>query len=163
MTEQLKKIFGDMSKSLSQQVNLKVEPTFHNENLGPDEEVNFVNQGRFQYKGKRSHSTNKGRNNRPWRHFQGRASTSENWRDPQNRANIQERTQLRHRASNIGETIKKNPPNSFGQTSRCAICESICHWAAECPHNHEKQAKDAAEQPDFELFSNAVQEGYVEK
>ena len=52
MTEQLKKIFGDMSKSLSQQVNLKVEPTFYNENLGPDEEVNFVNRGRFQYKGK---------------------------------------------------------------------------------------------------------------
>ena len=117
----------------------------------------------FSIKRKRNHSTNRGRNNRPWRHFQGRVSTSENWRDPQNRANIQERTQLRHRASNIGETIKKNPPNSFGQTSRCTICESICHWAAECPHNHEKQAKDAAEQPDFELFSNAVQEGYVEK
>ena len=163
MTEQLKKIFTDISKSLSQQVNLKVEPTFHNENLGPDEEVNFVNQGRFQYKGKRSHSTYRGRNNRPWRHLQGRASISENWKDPQNRANIQERTQLRHTASNIGETMKKNPPNSFGQTSRCAICESICHWPAECPHNHEKQAKDAAEQADFELFSNAVQECYVEK
>ena len=48
MAEQLKKIFGDMSKSFSQQVNLKVEPTFHNENLGPDEEVSFVNRGRFQ-------------------------------------------------------------------------------------------------------------------
>ena len=59
--------------------------------------------------------------------------------------------------------MKKNPPNSFGQISRCAICESICHWVAECPHNHEKQAKDAAEQADFELFSNAVQECYVEK
>ena len=43
MTEQLKKIFGDMSKSLSQQVHLMVEPTFHSKNLGPDEEVNFVN------------------------------------------------------------------------------------------------------------------------
>ena len=42
MTEQLKKIFGDMSKSLSQQVNLKIEPTFHNENLGPDEQVNLI-------------------------------------------------------------------------------------------------------------------------
>ena len=48
MTEQLGKIF-DMSKSLSQQANLKVEPAFHNENLSPDEEVNFVNRGRFQY------------------------------------------------------------------------------------------------------------------
>ena len=100
MTEQLKKIFGDMSKRLSQQVNLKAEPTFHNENLGPDEEVNFGNRGRFQYKGKRSHSTYRGRNNRPWRNFQGRASTSESWRDPQNRANIQERTQQRIKASN---------------------------------------------------------------
>ena len=52
MTEHPKKTFGDMLRSLSQQVNLKVEPTFHNENLGPDEEVNFVNRGRFQYKGK---------------------------------------------------------------------------------------------------------------
>ena len=65
MTEQLKKIFGDMSKSLSQQVHLMVEPTFHHENLGPDEEVNFVSRRRFQYKGKRSHSTYRGRNNRP--------------------------------------------------------------------------------------------------
>ena len=93
MTKQLKKIFGDMSKSLLQQLNLKVEPTFHIRNLGADEEVNFVGRGRFQYKGKRSHITYRGRNNRPWRNFQERASTSENWRDPQNRANIQERTQ----------------------------------------------------------------------
>ena len=59
--------------------------------------------------------------------------------------------------------MKKNPPNSIGQTSACAICESICHWAAECPHDHEKQVKDAAKQAEFELFSNAVQECYVEK
>ena len=59
--------------------------------------------------------------------------------------------------------MKKNPPNSFRQTSRCAICESICHWEAECPHNHEKQAKAAAERGDFGLFSNAVQKCYVEK
>ena len=47
MIEQLKKIFGDtcMSRSLLQQVNLKVEPKFDDENLGPDEEVNFVNRG----------------------------------------------------------------------------------------------------------------------
>ena len=49
MTEQLGKIFDDMSKSLSQQANLKVEPAFHNENLSPDEELNFVNRGQFQY------------------------------------------------------------------------------------------------------------------
>ena len=90
MAEQLKKIFGDMSKCISKQVNLKVKPTFHNEYLGPDEEMNFVNRGRFQYKGKRNHSTYRGRNNRPWRNFQGRASTSEKWRDLENRANIQE-------------------------------------------------------------------------
>ena len=67
MTEQLKKTFGDMSTSLSQQVNLKVKPIFHNKNLCPDEEVNSVNRGRFQYKGKPTHSTYRGRNNRPWR------------------------------------------------------------------------------------------------
>ena len=38
MTEQLKKIIGDMSKSLSKQVNLEVEQTFHNENLGSAEQ-----------------------------------------------------------------------------------------------------------------------------
>ena len=59
--------------------------------------------------------------------------------------------------------LKKNPPNSFGQTSRCAICESICDWAAEYPHNHEKQAKDAADQADFELFSDAKHECCLEK
>ena len=34
---------------------------------------------------------------------------------------------------------------------------------SECPHNHEKEAKNAAEQADFELFSNAVWDCYVEK
>ena len=105
----------------------------------------------------------RGRNNRRWRNFQGRASTFENWRDFQSRANIQERTQQRIKASNNGKTIKKNPFNSLGQTSKCTVCESICHWAAECLHNHEKQAKDAAEQADYELFSGAVQECYVGK
>ena len=59
--------------------------------------------------------------------------------------------------------MKENPPNSFGQTSRCAIYETVCHWAAECLRNNEKPAKDAAKQADFELFSNAVHECYVEK
>ena len=50
MTEQLKKIFGDMSRSLSQQVKLKVEPSFHNENLGPDEKVTLLIEDNFDTK-----------------------------------------------------------------------------------------------------------------
>ena len=87
------------------------------------------------------------------------------WTDPQNRTNTQERSKQQNRASHNGQTIRKKPPtcNSFDQTNRCAICESICYWAVECPHNQEKQAKDAAEQADFKLFFNAAQDCYVGK
>ena len=32
-----------------------------------------------------------------------------------------------------------NPPDESGETSRCAICQSIFHWARECPDAYENQ------------------------
>lgn len=33
----------------------------------------------------------------------------------------------------------KNPNNQFGQPSRCSICQSVMHWAKDCPHRTESQ------------------------
>ena len=40
-----------------------------------------------------------------------------NWRNPSN------------------GTRKKNMLNSYGNISECGICQSIFHWAKECPHH----------------------------
>ena len=32
------------------------------------------------------------------------------------------------------ELRKRNPVNSYGKVTHCDICESIYHWAKECPH-----------------------------
>ena len=37
-----------------------------------------------------------------------------------------------------GARIKRtNPLNRNGTISRCAICDSTCHWAKSCPHKSE--------------------------
>ena len=58
---------------------------------------------------------------------------------------------------------RKNPLDSWGNRSRCAICESIFHWAKDCPHNLERQTNNTAEEFDVELFTNNIHECYIEK
>ena len=31
-----------------------------------------------------------------------------------------------------------NPLNKYGKRSRCAICQSVCHWMKDCPHRSEQ-------------------------
>ena len=35
----------------------------------------------------------------------------------------------------------KNPLNRFGRRSRCAICQSIFHWAKDCPENNDSHTE----------------------
>ena len=34
---------------------------------------------------------------------------------------------------------QKNPADRFGNTSRCVVCESILHWAKDCPHSESNE------------------------
>ena len=57
----------------------------------------------------------------------------------------------RKAASSQGGAIMKgtNPLNRNGTVSRCAICDSTCHWAKSCPHKSESlNIASAAEQLD---------------
>ena len=46
---------------------------------------------------------------------------------------------------------KLNPPTSSGHPSKCSICDSIMHWAKDCPHNEINKNKVV-------LFSNGLDE-----
>ena len=35
---------------------------------------------------------------------------------------------------------EKNPLNRNGTISRCAVCDSTCHWAKSCPQKSENGA-----------------------
>ena len=39
-----------------------------------------------------------------------------------------------HRASTNGQLRRKNPKDKSGRVSKCAVCESVFHWARDCPH-----------------------------
>ncbi len=52
---------------------------------------------------------------------------------------------------------KKNPLDAFGNTSKCAICQSIFHWARDCPDKLHQQ-----EEVQITLFTSAVQDCYIE-
>ena len=46
---------------------------------------------------------------------------------------------------------KKNPVESDGKVSKCIICESIYHWAHDCPDAYEnKIAEHSTEDDDNE-------------
>ena len=52
-----------------------------------------------------------------------RSHQSQNWRSDQ----VQ-------KTDEGGSQKGTNPLNRFGRRSRCAICESVFHWAKDCPH-----------------------------
>ena len=58
---------------------------------------------------------------------------------------------------------RKNPLDSWGNRSRCAICESAFHWAKDCPYSLERQTKNTAEEFDVELFANNIHECHIGK
>ena len=50
-----------------------------------------------------------------------------------NRGESQQNTDWRNQSS---DSRKQNPISTLsGKISRCAVCQSIYHWAKDCPHN----------------------------
>ena len=56
---------------------------------------------------------------------------------------------------------KINPKNYSGNTSRCAICQSIYHWANKCPDRHDDDTD--SNKINVTLFSEDIFESYSTK
>ena len=53
----------------------------------------------------------------------------------------------------IGAMRRQNPRGPDGEVTRCVICESIYHWARNCPHAYENAERDLpSESVDLNLF-----------
>ena len=122
MVTQLKKIFSDVtcSSSGSSSVEVKMEPTFHCCGSGNDVCGNI--QQSFY-----GNTNKKGFN----KSFMPKPNSS--------------------RQNNNYKQKKKgrNPLNEKGEVTRCVICESVNHWASNCPdkvYYSEDQVEDSAEE-----------------
>ena len=51
----------------------------------------------------------------------------------------------------------RNPPDSTGKTSRCSICDSIMHWANQCPHKEETFLQTDETYYQVVLFQNDIE------
>lgn len=125
MKLQLKKIFGDQQKfSSASDVDVKIENIHQSTDFECD----------TYYGTNYSKNYNRG----------GASQRPSYFRGSNNRGG---------RAGNRGMSRGKkgkNPVNDKGYTSRCSICESINHWAADCPDGH-YFAEEVS--PDIEPYS----------
>ena len=53
---------------------------------------------------------------------------------------------------------KLNPLDSAGNPTKCAVCQSIFHWAKDCPDSYE----NSKEEINVTLFTNEVHDSYIE-
>ena len=127
MKTKLQNIFSDITKlTCKSEPSIKVEGTYYTSEL---EETHYLNRGKQR-------GRNRGRNyNRSGFNIRGQSSQM-------NRYNSRRQTKSHMEgAINKQRTRSLNPPDESGQPSRCAICESIFHWARNCPHAYENQSK----------------------
>ena len=139
---QLTKIFPGESDTLNSdfsRMDIKSGDTLHisqTKDESDGDETYFTNSRRFQ-SGRNSYSPGRNRNHSPGRsrnHSPGRfGPNSNNWRENNTRPSNErtDRNEDRQRASSV--KFGKNPTDRSGKVTRCDICDSINHWATNCP------------------------------
>ena len=58
------------------------------------------------------------------------------------------------------DTRKRNPLDSHGYISKCMVCKSIFHWAADCPDKNKKETTDSGD--NVTLFTADIESCYIE-
>ena len=114
MVAQLKKIFGDCVSPCLGSVK---EPVFQTEACDSERDTYYAHRGRgHQNRGR-------GRGNKQVK-FRGSRGGSRN--------------------AGYGDSksfIIQNPEDTYGNTPRCIVCDSIYHWVRNCPDAYENQGK----------------------
>ena len=136
---QLKKIFGDITK-LPLLESVRVGPIMqvtHTQRYNAPEEIHYGQS----YSNWRPH---RGKSN-----FRGQQNDIPSYRgskhnQAQYRGNTIHDSSTRRRTNQSFKPTngrQLNPLGSDGYISRCMICQSVCHWANQCPHAYENQQK----------------------
>lgn len=155
MKEQLRKVFGDLSLSVSSNKNrestgaannqVKIEPREEMafEGTAEEEEVNYGSwRDNRHNRGGKSRSTYRGRYN-----FRGRG---------RGHAGAQ------GNGHKQGDGIpKRNPAKADGTPSTCIVCGSVFHWAKDCPDSYDNMMKSKnknKEDDEITLFSDTLKQ-----
>ena len=106
-------------------------------NPSSDEETFYTNN-RFHQRSRKKVSFGK-----PQRHYSDRSSMNKNWRSSHSSNSHDKNWRSSHDNNHDKRSILKNsrnPLDRFGKQTRCDLCESINHWADNCPDrpNHDK-------------------------
>ena len=133
MKLQLKKTFGDICTPAGQTDNIKVEPVMHlshSKNTKDTYNIPYSNTNRSGYRGR----------------YNFRGSQGATPRNLSGRNFYSQGLSSRHQSPRFGRgqpgSCQVNPPDQLGNPSRCNVCGSIFHWAANCPDSggsHERQ------------------------
>ena len=122
---------------------MKVEPTYHSQDVQNDSEEKRVLYSKSQL-----------HNNRGFKACRGRSSTRYSQRGSARYASSGARPkedERRQRSGNVSFR-KSNPPDKSGNISRCVVCDSVMHWVKDCPH------KDDAH---VQLFTKDIKDEYI--
>ena len=120
------------NSTIKTEPSIKVEGTYYASN---ENETYYTNRGRARGRGFRGRNGNRGQGS-----FRGDYK-SMNQSTGRGQYNSQYKQRGQNWQGNSGRNRARslNPPDESGETSRCAICQSIFHWARECPDAYENQ------------------------
>ena len=138
--EKMLTIFQDITSK----VNIKSEPSIKVEGIYYNSEMEGT---RYWNRGKQ-----RGRGNRGWGYNRGAYDVGGKYSQRSLFDHQGQTNSYMEGATSQNQTRKLNPPDETGKPSRCAICESIYHWARKCPHSYENMnLADNGTQYDEEL------------
>ena len=154
--KQIRAVFDTTASSTANNSNsyIKVEPTYFGEHYD-SEEVYFSDggmqfpRGRGNRRGGRSFSQNRGRSSSCG---SPASRGSSPFHTPRSSSVPGQRRNWNQQTTNNNNNKRLNPPDRTGAPSRCAICGSVMHYAAYCPHRDDQQ--ENAEDSIPTLFSN---------
>ena len=132
MKEQIKKIVPDIisTNEKPDDLNMKVKP---GQDAAQTQQDTYYNKEKSngtweeEYDDERDVYYNSRNNGRRWNNYRGRSQT--------NRRGFNNQRYNGNRSQNTNR--KLNPPDANGNPSRCAICESVYHWARKCPDSQD--------------------------
>ena len=139
--DKLQKIFTDETRlPIKNEPVIKLEKPLFNNETKTTEETYFLRGGYRSSNNYRGRIANRGDSYRS----RGNEQRSYNYRgrDTEQRiSNFRGRnTEQRGKSFNQTQSTRKlNPPDENGQPSKCLICNSIFHWAKNCPDAYENQ------------------------
>ncbi len=149
MKSALKRIFSESTCTTSDSIQFKQEPSDSERVYYTDYDTYNVSNNRFSS----SSSTNRPKFNSYGRKSgfipNTRNSTPDNYRPRNYQPDASGIANGGGYGSN-GNVRGTNPMNKFGKRSKCVICESIFHWAKDCPHKVQTQGVNLAEQNDYD-------------